>query len=497
MPQIASLVLNWDHHWGVRVFSDKLSHSIELHQSLLCVALDPNPETLPLRYREADLVNALKTWLLDIIEQSQDLVAVYKPTLGFYTALGSGGMLLLETILQRIPPTIPVILDLKHSDLATSTALARSCFEHWQVDAVTLSPYSGQDQCTPFLVYPDKAVFILCTTTNRTATEIQGWGDPPLFTQVVQAARTWGTADQLGLEVGAIPEMLSTVRDLAPERWILTRNLWSEGTNLDHALAAGLNANGEGLLLPVSLDLLRSDTIHSELEVLQEQVNQARARPIRQCRLWTPDVCLLEAKPQVDLILQLFDLGCVLFGSYVQASGATLPYYIDLRQIISNPQIFHKALDAYARILQELHFDRIAGIPYGSLPTATGLALRLNRPMIFPRKEVKAHGTRRLVEGTFQPGETVVVVDDILITGKSVLEGVEKLESTGLVVRDIVVLIDHGQGVRERVAQKGYRVHAALTLAEITQTLYQAGRIKESEFNAFQAHLEAADAQPV
>jgi uridine monophosphate synthetase len=200
-----------------------------------------------------------------------------------------------------------------------------------------------------------------------------------------------------------------------------------------------------------------------------------------------PDVCFLNPDPQAELILQLYDMGCILFGDYVQASGKIFPYYIDLRTIISKPQIFHQIVTAYAEILQQLQFDRIAGIPYGSLPTATGLALRLNRPMIYPRKEVKAHGTRRLIEGAFQPGETVVVVDDILITGKSVLEGAAKLQSAGLEVHDIVVFIDHEQGVADRLAQQGYRSHAVLGISQITETLYECGRLTESQYHALES----------
>ena len=134
--------------------------------------------------------------------------------------------------------------------------------------------------------------------------------------------------------------------------------------------------------------------------------------------------------------------------------------------------------------MQTLSFDRIAGIPYGSLPTATGLALRLNYPMIFPRKEVKAHGTRRLIEGNFHPGETVVVVDDILISGKSAMEGAEKLKSAGLNVHDIVVFMDHEQGVKDRLKENGYRAHAVVTISEITETLYEAGRIDQKQYLA-------------
>jgi orotate phosphoribosyltransferase len=160
-------------------------------------------------------------------------------------------------------------------------------------------------------------------------------------------------------------------------------------------------------------------------------------------------------------------------GSYVQASGAVFPYYIDLRRIISDPQLFHQVLSAYAIVTAPLQFDRIAGIPYGSLPTATGLSLKLNRPMIYPRKEVKAHGTRRLVEGHFESGETALVIDDVLITGTSVLEGIHKLESSGLLLTDLVVLIDHEGGVRAKMHERGYQAHFVFTLSEISQTLYQ------------------------
>jgi uridine monophosphate synthetase len=141
--------------------------------------------------------------------------------------------------------------------------------------------------------------------------------------------------------------------------------------------------------------------------------------------------------------------------------------------------------------LKDLDFDRIAGIPYGSLPTATGLALRLGYPMIFPRKEVKTYGARRLIEGAYEKGETIVVIDDILITGKSVMEGAEKLKAEGLEVQDIVVLIDHGKGVKETLKQRGYQGHAVLTIPEIAETLYEARRINQEQFDVLIGNPES------
>jgi uridine monophosphate synthetase len=189
--------------------------------------------------------------------------------------------------------------------------------------------------------------------------------------------------------------------------------------------------------------------------------------------------------PMASLILDLFDIGCLLFGDYVQASGAVFNYYVDLRQIISDPNLFHRVLHAYAGQLGELVFDRIAGIPYGSLPTATGLSLQLHKPLLYPRKEVKAHGARRLIEGDFEEGDRVVVIDDILITGGSVLEGIAKLESSGLEVEDVVVFIDHGgkadTSARQRLARAGYRCHAVLDIERITNVLHGAGRLSDAQ----------------
>lgn len=467
-------------------FADRLQGAIARNKSLLIVGLDPNPEMLPQNH--GDSLEDLWKGLEDTIHQTADLVCAYKPTLGFYTTLGAAGMELLQRTLAAIPPEIPVILDAKHGDLNTATFFAKTAFREWNVDAITLTPYSGQDHVAPFLLYPDQAVFVLCHTSNPAAVALQEFPTPetPLYLQIVQEARSWGTPDQLALEVGTTrPEILARIRFLAPERTILVRSIWAENCNLNDILMAGLNTNGDGLLIPVPQDYLFQKNTKALVKQLRDSINETRVAIHREgltCEVWMPEISQSKQHPYQDLIIKLYEMGCLLFGEYVQASGATFSYYIDLRQIISNPQIFNQILNAYADILRTLEFDRIAGIPYGSLPTATGLSLLLQHPMIYPRKEVKAHGTRRVVEGTFQAGETVVIVDDILISGKSALEGAGKLESVGLKVKDIVVLIDHEKGVKDRIKAAGYNAYSVLTISEISKTLYQTGRITEAQY---------------
>lgn len=473
-------------------FTAKLHQAIATNNSLLIVGLDPNPEMMPSEYFQSqDLLKDLETWLLWVIESTSDRVCAYKPTLGFYEALGMAGLQLLARILAAIPKSLPVILDAKHSDLNTSTVFAKAIFEQWQVDAVTLTPFAGQDHAAPFLVYTDKAVFILAHTSNPKAETLQRYPsfEQPFYLQVVQEAQSWATPEQLYLEVGTTnTEVLGKIRAIAPERTILLRSLWSKKNNLEALINIGLNSMGKGLLIPIPQDFLASNHLATEVANLNQKLNTYRVAKTNQAAssdLWTPNVCLLTFHPYQALILELFDIGCLLFGEYVQASGATFSYYIDLRKIISNPHLFNQVLDAYGDIVRQLEFDRIAGIPYGALPTATGLALNLQRPMIFPRKEVKAHGTRRLIEGNFHPGEKVVVIDDILISGKSVMEGAEKLKSAGLKIEDIVVFIDHEGGVKDRLRDNGYRAHSVLSISEITDTLYEAGRINQEQYNSF------------
>lgn len=463
-------------------FFDKLLYAIERNQSLLYVGLDPDPEVV-----DAD---KLRDWLDSVIAQTADLVCAYKPILGFYQALGAPGLELLKHTLQKIPADIPIILDAKHSDIHTSTVFARTAFEEWGVDAITLSPYAGLDHVAPFLVYPGKAVFVLCANANPSAAVLQEYPMPsqPFYLHLVNEAKSWGTPEQLGLKVGApTPEILARIRATAPERLILLQEDSAEEHDLATILAAGLDTQGEGLLVPVPPSIIEEpgQNIAQAVRQLRDIVNEERLRVVQgnpTCELWLPNVCLLQSQPHRDLILQLYDIGCIIFGEHKQASGAVFPYYIDLRKIISQPQIFHQILSAYAEILKDLHFDIIAGIPYGSLPTATGLSLRLQRPMVFPRKEVKAHGTQRAIEGNFRPGETVVVVDDILISGKSAMEGAAKLKAAGMNVEDIVVFIDHEQGVKDRLRENGYQAHAVLTVTEIAETLYQADRVDETQF---------------
>jgi uridine monophosphate synthetase len=489
-------------------FFVQLTDAIAARQSLLVTGLDPNPEMLQSWAHRRGMggrsfLSQARHWIKAVIEATAPHVCAYKPSLGFYQALGSTGLELLREVRELVPLEIPLIIDAKHGDLNSSSALAHYVFRDLGADAVTLSPLPGQDIAAPFLLYPEKAVVVTCHSSNPAARLIQHHPneDDPLYLRIVRECQLWATPEQLLLEVGTSdPDILARVRQQAPERFLILRSLWAEEDRLDALLEAGLSESADGLLLPLPQNLLVEDDMAERAEGLKHRIEESRLRWLENhpraagdtCSLWLPAVPAVGTPtsgtapdPLASLILDLFDIGCLLFGEYVQASGAVFNYYIDLRQIISDPNLFHRVLHAYTGALEHLAFDRIAGIPYGSLPTATGLSLLLHKPLIYPRKEVKAHGARRLIEGDFEEGDLVVVVDDILITGGSVLEGIAKLESSGLCVEDVVVFIDHGgendRHACERLAEAGYRVHAVLDIPRITRVLHQAGRLSDEQ----------------
>ncbi|HUI88246.1 MAG TPA: orotate phosphoribosyltransferase [Anaerolineales bacterium] len=163
----------------------------------------------------------------------------------------------------------------------------------------------------------------------------------------------------------------------------------------------------------------------------------------------------------------LLEAGCIKFGSFTLKSGLQSPIYIDLRQIITYPKLLEQIGAAYLPLLKDLKFDRIAGLPYAAIPIATAISLQGNYPMIYPRKEVKAYGTKAEIEGEHHAGETVVIIDDLATTGGSKFEAIEKLTGAGLIVKDVVVLIDRQSGATESLKQAGFAMHAVWTITQL------------------------------
>ena len=185
----------------------------------------------------------------------------------------------------------------------------------------------------------------------------------------------------------------------------------------------------------------------------------------------------------------LLEAGCIQFGEFTLKSGLISPIYIDLRRIISHPQLLEQVARAYLPILKKLHFDRLAGLPYAAIPIATAICLAGNYPMIYPRKESKEYGTKAAIEGEYQEGDTIVVIDDLATTGGSKFEAIDKLSAAGMKIRDIVVLIDRQSGALQTLEKAGFHLHAVVTISQMLDHWERTKRIDPTLLEATRSFL--------
>jgi orotidine-5'-phosphate decarboxylase len=193
----------------------------------LCIGLDPDPERLP-----PALSGDVAAFLTEIIAATADLCAAYKINTAFFEALGSEGMAALEKVRAAIPDSALLIWDAKRGDIAnTNRHYARSAFDTWGADAVTVHPYLGIEPLLPFLSYSDRLTFVLCATSEGSTLQDLRIGESgePIWSWVARQVAAVSRG-QCGLVVGATrPEQLLAVRALAPALPLLVPGVGAQG----------------------------------------------------------------------------------------------------------------------------------------------------------------------------------------------------------------------------------------------------------------------------
>lgn len=180
-----------------------------------------------------------------------------------------------------------------------------------------------------------------------------------------------------------------------------------------------------------------------------------------------------------NFVLELYNIGALKFGDFKMKVGINSPVYFDCRVIVSFP----KLMDQLSRLMVEFSeqrnivCDRYCGVPYTALPIATLMAVQADKPMLMRRKEVKKYGTRKLVEGYFNTGENVLIIEDVVTSGSSILETYSDLIESGLKVTDAIVVLDRQQGGANNLKKNGINIHPLVTLSKIMDILHAAGKV--------------------
>ncbi|MFH1781746.1 MAG: orotate phosphoribosyltransferase [Patescibacteria group bacterium] len=178
-----------------------------------------------------------------------------------------------------------------------------------------------------------------------------------------------------------------------------------------------------------------------------------------------------------ELILKLHEIDAIKFGEFTLKSGIQSPIYIDLRMIVSFPEVLKAVADEMWALVKDVKFDVMCGVPYTALPIATVMSVENNKPMVMRRKEVKEYGTKKAIEGSFKLGDKCLVVEDLVTSGSSVFETIEPLKIEGLMVKDVVVLLDREQGGQGNVEAKGLNLFSVIKMHELLDVLKENDKI--------------------
>jgi orotidine-5'-phosphate decarboxylase len=254
-------------------FLERLAARSAATATVLCLGIDPDPAGLPDGF--APDILGIERFANLLLDGCLPFVAAVKPNLGFFEAYGSAGWAALERVRARIPTDVPVIADAKRGDISTTSARqVVAYFDHLGVDAVTISPYLGEEAIAGYLDRSDRFAYVLCRTSNPGGADIQGLtvaardgvagvaGAPaePLWARIARDVATWGPGGTAGLVVGATaPDELRAVRAISPGVAILVPGVGAQGGDIGAVLAAGPATGspagdrpGGGLLVNVS-----------------------------------------------------------------------------------------------------------------------------------------------------------------------------------------------------------------------------------------------------
>ncbi len=239
----------------------ELVNQIKTTRSFLCVGLDTDLKKMPEHLlKEEDPIFAFNK---AIIDATADYCVSYKPNLAFYEAFGVKGLISFEKTIKYLKENYPnhfIVADAKRGDIGNTSAMyARTFFEEYDVDSLTVAPYMGEDSVTPFLGYQDKWVILLALTSNKGSHDFQLTEDvngERLFEKVLRTSQNWGNADNMMYVVGATQgRMFEDIRKIVPNHFLLVPGVGAQGGSLEEVCKYGMNKDC-GLLVNSSRGII-------------------------------------------------------------------------------------------------------------------------------------------------------------------------------------------------------------------------------------------------
>ena len=272
---------------------EELIKQIRAKQSFLCVGLDTDIKKIPQHLLQAD--DPIFEFNKAIIDATAPYCVAYKPNLAFYESLGVKGLLAFERTVAYLNENYSeqfVIADAKRGDIGnTSQMYARTFFETYNLDALTVAPYMGEDSVTPFLAYEGKWVILLALTSNKGSHDFQLMEDAQgvrLFEHVLTKSQTWGNADNMMYVVGATQgEAFKDIRRHAPNHFLLVPGIGAQGGSLHDVCQYGMNKDC-GLLVNSSRGIIYASNGADFAQVAAEKAREVQEEMARELKAILP-----------------------------------------------------------------------------------------------------------------------------------------------------------------------------------------------------------------
>lgn len=192
--------------------------------------------------------------------------------------------------------------------------------------------------------------------------------------------------------------------------------------------------------------------------------------------------------------LSLIRNNALKIGDYILHSGKKSPYYVDLRLSISDPIAMDWIANSLARIvineIGQSKTDKILGVPTAGVPFATIVSQKLAKPMLYYRKERKEHGVRKKIEGEMERNDRIVMIDDLITTGQSVIDAAMAARDQGGIVGELVVLLDREQGGKQTLRAHNIEPHVLFNISEAFEWMMEVKLIDKENYVIIMEYIE-------